>query len=340
MNDRRPHVSVVTPVYNGERYLEQCIRSVTAQTYQNWTYTIVDNCSTDGSNRIASEAARNDPRIKVIRNDTFVGVAENHNTAIRQISSHSEYCKLLSADDWLFPEYLSTLVELGQRHPSAAVISCYVVNKFGVPFPNLSLEEDLFGGRAVAAAFLRGEVDRFWLPTSVVFRASFARRKHSFFPGPAPSFDLEACLECLDTGDLAFAHRVLAFERLRPDSVTAGVSSLNSTILDRMRILEAYGPRFLQEGEFAQVRRRLLWHYYRNVLAPGLLELRGPTFWRAHSRGLQAIGRSVADWRFALGIGAVAADAALNPLSFCKRIVNKARRHWGRAQTDRPAARN
>src|SRR5438552_3231392 len=42
-----PLVSVVTPVYNGERYLRECIESVLAQTYANWHYVIVDNCRTE-----------------------------------------------------------------------------------------------------------------------------------------------------------------------------------------------------------------------------------------------------------------------------------------------------
>ncbi len=48
-----PLVSVVTPLYNNREFLEECIEIVRAQTYQNWDYTIVNNCSTDGSAEIA-----------------------------------------------------------------------------------------------------------------------------------------------------------------------------------------------------------------------------------------------------------------------------------------------
>src|SRR5256885_7775223 len=45
--EEQPRVSVITPVYNGEEFLSECIESVLAQSYQNWDYTIVNNCSTD-----------------------------------------------------------------------------------------------------------------------------------------------------------------------------------------------------------------------------------------------------------------------------------------------------
>ena len=49
----QPLVSIVTPVYNGADFLSECIESVLAETYENWEYTIVDNCSSDGSADLA-----------------------------------------------------------------------------------------------------------------------------------------------------------------------------------------------------------------------------------------------------------------------------------------------
>ena len=61
-----PRVSFVTPFFNTEKYLEECIESVLRQTYQNWDYILVNNRSTDGSVRIAEKYANQisgkDPR--------------------------------------------------------------------------------------------------------------------------------------------------------------------------------------------------------------------------------------------------------------------------------------
>src|SRR5262245_48483502 len=106
MSTTSPLVSIVTPVYNGSEYLHECIESVQAQTYRNWDYTIVDNCSTDATADIARRYAARDSRIRVHRNTTFLPVVANHNEALRQASPASHYTKVVFADDWIFPECL------------------------------------------------------------------------------------------------------------------------------------------------------------------------------------------------------------------------------------------
>src|SRR6266851_2770139 len=100
----QPLVSIVTPVYNEAEYLAECIGSVLAQTYQNWDYTIVDNCSTDGSVEIAHRYAAKDQRIRILENQQFLHAIPNFNVALRQISPTSKYCKVVLGDDRLFPE--------------------------------------------------------------------------------------------------------------------------------------------------------------------------------------------------------------------------------------------
>src|SRR5262245_52267426 len=99
-----PLVSVVTPVYNGERYLAECIESVLNQRYNNWEYIIVNNRSTDGTLGIANRYASTDARVRVHTNEAFVDAIGNHNIAVGLISPGSKYCKVLSADDWITPD--------------------------------------------------------------------------------------------------------------------------------------------------------------------------------------------------------------------------------------------
>src|SRR5437764_11981376 len=110
----QPFVSIVTPVYNEARYLSECIESVLAQTYQNWDYTIVNNCSTDESLEIASQYAVKDRRIRVHRNQQFLPPIANYNIALQQISPESKYCKVVLEDDWIFPDCLETMVAVAE----------------------------------------------------------------------------------------------------------------------------------------------------------------------------------------------------------------------------------
>src|SRR6266436_4421701 len=120
-----PLVTVLTPVYNGETYLAVCIESVLAQTYSNWHYIIVNNNSTDRTLEIAERYARADSRIEVHTYDVLVGVIENHNRAFRLVPDEAKYCKIVSGDDWLFPECLSRMVAVAKANPSVGIVGSY-----------------------------------------------------------------------------------------------------------------------------------------------------------------------------------------------------------------------
>jgi len=94
--------------------LEECLDSVLRQTYRHHEYIIVNNCSKDRSLDIALAYAKRDSRVQAHNNEKFVGVIENHNIAFSPISPAAKYCKVVSADDIIFPESIRRLVEVGE----------------------------------------------------------------------------------------------------------------------------------------------------------------------------------------------------------------------------------
>ena len=64
MTGEMPLVSVLTPVHNGAPFIEECMTSVLRQTYANWSHTVVDNCSTDGTSELVAAVARTDSRVR------------------------------------------------------------------------------------------------------------------------------------------------------------------------------------------------------------------------------------------------------------------------------------
>ena len=72
MEDERlqePLISIVLPVYNGEKYLRESIDSILAQTMRDWELIVVDDCSKDATPAILAEYAARDRRIRVLRNE-------------------------------------------------------------------------------------------------------------------------------------------------------------------------------------------------------------------------------------------------------------------------------
>src|SRR6266852_2484975 len=120
-----PAVSVVTPVYNGQEFLAECIQSVLLQTYSNWEYVIVDNCSTDNTAAIAQQFASREPRIRLVHTADFLDALDNHTRAMRALDPQSRYCKVLHADDWLYPECLERMVGVAERYPAVGIVSSF-----------------------------------------------------------------------------------------------------------------------------------------------------------------------------------------------------------------------
>lgn len=105
-------ISVIVPVYNVEAYLEQCIRSVIAQTYINWELILVDDGSPDRSPEICDRYARQDSRIQVIHKQNG-GLSSARNAGLDIF--RGDYVTFLDSDDFWHPEYLQTLLALCEK---------------------------------------------------------------------------------------------------------------------------------------------------------------------------------------------------------------------------------
>src|SRR6266849_11139731 len=166
-----PLVSIVTPVYNGADHLAECVESILAQSYQDWECTIVNNCSTDASAEIARSYAAKDSRIRVHDNEKFLRVIANHNVALRQISPSSKYCKIVFADDWIFPECLERMVAIAEEHPTVGIVGAYRLDGLHVNCDGLPYPSPITPGRELCRATLLGGPGVFGSPTSVLIRA-------------------------------------------------------------------------------------------------------------------------------------------------------------------------
>jgi glycosyltransferase involved in cell wall biosynthesis len=103
-----PLVSIISPCYNHEEFIAQCIESVISQTYTNWEMIVVDDCSQDASFEIIRNYADADPRIRAIRHDSNYGASgltQTYNEALNM--SSGELIAILEGDDF----WVSTKLE-------------------------------------------------------------------------------------------------------------------------------------------------------------------------------------------------------------------------------------
>lgn len=123
-----PAISVVMPVYNTKDYVAKAIQSILDQTFSDFEFLIIDNGSTDGSGTIINQFAQKDARIRVIRNEKNVFIAEARNRALAQ--AKGEYLYLIDSDDWVFPDMLEVMYGRAKRFDAQYVVAGYYMDYF------------------------------------------------------------------------------------------------------------------------------------------------------------------------------------------------------------------
>lgn len=120
MENDRPLISIIMPVYNGAIYLEESIESIIAQTFTQWELIIIDDASTDNSRQIATKYATQDSRIYIYTNNSEKGLAGALNTGLAH--ARGEYIARADADDINVPGRLHIEYDYLQTHPKIAIV--------------------------------------------------------------------------------------------------------------------------------------------------------------------------------------------------------------------------
>jgi glycosyltransferase involved in cell wall biosynthesis len=299
--DEQPLVSVVTPVYNGADYIAECIESVLKQSYENWEYVIVDNCSTDDTLEIARGYEAREPRIRIVTPDVFVGVVESGNRSLREISRDSKYTKMLHADDWLFPECLERMVELSELNPTVGIVSAYRLEEDQVTLTGLPYSISVIPGPDLCRSTLLGEPYPylFGSPSSLLIRSDLIRARDPFYDrayglGEEHPFteDVAACCEILRGSDFGFVHQVLTFTRRDDRSPFSKFSRLGANLPEQLNLISKYGPVYLTKEEYERLVAVYVAHYAAFLLR-SFPRLANPELRAYHRPAIRKILRSV-----------------------------------------------
>src|SRR5712664_3536185 len=117
-------LSVLMPAYNAERFIESTVKSVLGQTFENFEFLVVDDCSIDSTAQILSNIK--DPRVRVLRNEKNLGIVGSLNRAALEARGH--YIARIDADDLCFPTRFAKQIHFLDRNPDIRLLGTAVFN--------------------------------------------------------------------------------------------------------------------------------------------------------------------------------------------------------------------
>lgn len=244
-------VSVVLPVYNGERYIKEAMDSVLAQTYRSWELIVVDDGSTDQSLAISKEYAEKDSRILVVHQENQkLPKALNRGFSLAK----GEFFSWISADNRYLPEFLEEMVAELQRHPKADMVfgNQYLIDDAGNRITGHGWFEFPPGSGAVCfppATPLLNKVANNTIGAAFLYRAGCDRVLGGYSPNLFLLEDYDYFMRMNSLFRIRHRKGEPLYEyRFHPDSLTAHDEELSITA-SRPRLMEfdAYRRRVYRE---------------------------------------------------------------------------------------------
>lgn len=144
-----PTVSIIMPAYNAEPFIAEAICSVLSQSITDWELIVIDDGSTDGTQKIVTEFSQADARIKSVVNEENMGVARTRNRGLD--ICHGKYVALLDSDDYWKPNFLEEMLSRAEETKADLIYCSYeivdeqgkkICNDFIVP-PTTTFEESI-----------------------------------------------------------------------------------------------------------------------------------------------------------------------------------------------------
>ena len=189
-------ISVIMPVYNGEKFVAQALQSVQAQTVSDWELVAVNDGSQDGTQGILEGFARGDGRIRLLSQPNG-GVSVARNAAMA--AARGDYFAFLDADDRWYPDHLAQLEGMIAAYPQAGLLA----SAYDILFPDGHREDTAayFAGKPQTlffedflAAYAQDKAAKCFTMSATCVKAASARRVGGFRPGCRIGEDLALTL--------------------------------------------------------------------------------------------------------------------------------------------------
>jgi glycosyltransferase involved in cell wall biosynthesis len=259
-----PRVAIGLPVYKAGKWISACLDSLLKQTLIDFEIVISDNCSPDDTVEICEAYARRDPRIRVLRQTTNLGVAGNHNATLQQTTS--EFFCWASANDLYAPTFLERCVAVLESDPEIVLTGPRASSFHEVPGDGELLAEHPLADVRDPSRRLYAVMSS--MKHSRIFRGMYRR---SAMPEPAPlrpvfGTDHLLVVRLSLIGRLVHIDEPLYFERVSPGARTASVplhlrarhyepsAGIRCIVFHRVRLLAHYWRMALRHAQGSRQR--------------------------------------------------------------------------------------
>lgn len=233
---KKPLVSIITPTFNHEKYIGECIESVKNQTFSDWELIIINDGSTDNTLEIAQKTAEDDQRIQVINqeNKGIFKLAETYNKALGL--SNGEFIAILEGDDYWEPQKLEIQVDV-MKNDNAIIMG------WGKAISRVGFQKEVYQVHPAqeekhlqyftnepSVNIFNSVFDNFFPPLTFIIRKNALLKIGGFIQVlPFPAVDLSTMLALSKLGKFYYFNQVLGTWRIFPNQTT---KTLNLGILE------------------------------------------------------------------------------------------------------------
>lgn len=271
MNEHLPLVSIISPTYNHEKFIADCIESVLAQEYSNWEMIIIDDGSTDNTFSIAKSYAEKDPRIRPFtqKNIGIFRLGESYNFALQQ--SKGKYIAILECDDLWFPDKLKVQVAALEANPHCvlswgkAYLSSVDLQSNYYLAPRNMDSRNVFDNKPIGI-FLKEFMYHTVIPAlTIVFRKECLLEIGGFRQGfNLPLVDIPTSLELLMKGEFLFINQPLGRWRIYPNQVTKTYTGTMTT--SYYQLVQSFMERFPEIFAQQKLTKEVIKRHFRSRL--------------------------------------------------------------------------
>jgi glycosyltransferase involved in cell wall biosynthesis len=121
-----PKVSVLMPAYNSEKYISKAIESILNQTFSDFEFIIIDDCSTDNTWQIIEKYAKLDKRIKAYKNKKNLKIVKTRNKGFKLMNKNSKFIAIFDSDDISLPNRLEIQLNFLEKNKEYGIVGSFI----------------------------------------------------------------------------------------------------------------------------------------------------------------------------------------------------------------------